>query len=79
MPDVIMENWYGVFLPAGTPPQTRDKLEQALLAAVDFDSLRAEEANHRLGGGQPDRCHGADFPALIVVPRPAATVASTIT
>ena len=34
-------------------------LEQALLAPVDFDSLGAQEANHRLGGGQSDRCHGA--------------------
>ena len=31
-PGMIMENWYGVFLPAGTPKEMRDKLEQALLA-----------------------------------------------
>ena len=27
-----MENWYGVFLPAGTPSAVRDKLEKALFA-----------------------------------------------
>ena len=27
--------------------------------SVDFDALRAQEANHRLSRGQPDRCHGA--------------------
>ena len=41
-------------------------LEQALFQAVDFDSLSAQEANHRLSGGQPDRCHGADFPAFVL-------------
>ena len=44
-------------------------LEQPLLAAVDFDLLSAQEANHRLRGGQPDRFHGADFPASFIVHR----------
>src|ERR1700691_6537807 len=34
-------------------------LEQALLATVDLDPLGAQEANHRLGGGQANGCHGA--------------------
>jgi tripartite-type tricarboxylate transporter receptor subunit TctC len=29
-----MENWYSVFLPAGTPTAVRDKLERALSALV---------------------------------------------
>ena len=34
LPDVVMENWYGVFLPAGTPDAVRDKLEKALFEVV---------------------------------------------
>ncbi len=33
-PSVVMESWYGAFLPAGTPAPIRDRLEQALFAAV---------------------------------------------
>ncbi len=36
LPSVIMENWYGVFLPAGTPPLAREKLEKALFAVVEI-------------------------------------------
>ncbi len=34
LPDVVMESWYGVFLPAGTPKPVHDKLEKALFAVV---------------------------------------------
>jgi tripartite-type tricarboxylate transporter receptor subunit TctC len=34
LPSVIMESWYGAFLPAGTPTAIRDRLEQALFAVV---------------------------------------------
>ena len=34
LPSVVMESWYGAFLPAGTPAPIRDRLEQALFAAV---------------------------------------------
>jgi tripartite-type tricarboxylate transporter receptor subunit TctC len=34
LPSVVMESWYGAFLPAGTAAQIRDKLEQALFAVV---------------------------------------------
>jgi len=34
LPDVVMENWYGVLAPAATPVAVRDKLEKALLAVV---------------------------------------------
>lgn len=40
LPSVIMENWYGVFLPAGTPPQAREKLEKALFAVVEIPSVK---------------------------------------
>ncbi len=48
-------------------------LEQPLLHPVDLDALGAEEANHRLGRGQPDcRCHGARLPSSFTVDRPDA-------
>ena len=34
LPSVVMESWYGAFLPAGTPAPIRDRLEQALFAVV---------------------------------------------
>jgi tripartite-type tricarboxylate transporter receptor subunit TctC len=34
LPSVVMESWYGAFLPAGTPAAIRDRLEQALFAVV---------------------------------------------
>jgi tripartite-type tricarboxylate transporter receptor subunit TctC len=34
LPSVVMESWYGAFLPAGTPAPVRDKLEHALFAVV---------------------------------------------
>ncbi len=33
-PDMIMENWYGLFAPAGIAPDTAKKLETAALAAI---------------------------------------------
>jgi tripartite-type tricarboxylate transporter receptor subunit TctC len=34
LPTVVMESWYGAFLPAGTSTPIRDRLEQALFAVV---------------------------------------------
>jgi tripartite-type tricarboxylate transporter receptor subunit TctC len=48
-PGLIMENWYGVFLPAGTPKETRDKLERALLAIIATPSIKerfAQDGTH---------------------------------
>jgi tripartite-type tricarboxylate transporter receptor subunit TctC len=39
-PGLTMENWYGVLLPAGTPKDTRDKLEQALFAAIATPAIK---------------------------------------
>ena len=39
-PGVVMENWYGVFLPAGTPASVREKLESALFTVVEKPSIR---------------------------------------
>jgi tripartite-type tricarboxylate transporter receptor subunit TctC len=48
-PGLIMENWYGVFLPAGTPKDARDKLEQALFAVVTTPAIKerfAQDGTH---------------------------------
>ncbi len=48
-PGVVMENWYGVLLPAGTPKETRDKLEQALLAVIAMPAIKqrfAQDGTH---------------------------------
>jgi tripartite-type tricarboxylate transporter receptor subunit TctC len=48
-PGLIMENWYGVFLPAGTPKETRDKLERALLAIIAMPAIKerfAQDGTH---------------------------------
>jgi tripartite-type tricarboxylate transporter receptor subunit TctC len=49
-PSVIMENWYGVFLPAGTPPETREKLEKALSAVVALPSIKERFAANGMHG-----------------------------
>ncbi len=50
LPNVIMENWYGVFLPAGTPPQARDKLEKALFAVVEIPAVKERFAANGMHG-----------------------------
>ncbi len=50
LPSVIMENWYGAFLPAGTPPQVRDKLEQALFAVIAMPAIKQRLAGNGLSG-----------------------------
>jgi tripartite-type tricarboxylate transporter receptor subunit TctC len=48
LPGVIMENWYGVLAPAGTPVAVRDKLEKALLAIVASPSVQQRIADNGL-------------------------------
>lgn len=50
LPSVIMENWYGVFLPAGTPSQIRDKLEQALFAVIAIPAIKQRLADNGMSG-----------------------------
>jgi tripartite-type tricarboxylate transporter receptor subunit TctC len=50
LPNVVMENWYGVLAPAGTPAQFRDKLERALLAMVALPSIQQRIAENGLHG-----------------------------
>lgn len=50
LPSVVMENWYGVLAPAGTPAPVRDKLEQALLAVAAMPSIQQRFADNGLRG-----------------------------
>ena len=50
LPSVIMENWYGVFLPVGTPPLAREKLEKALFAVVEIPSVKERFAANGMHG-----------------------------
>jgi tripartite-type tricarboxylate transporter receptor subunit TctC len=46
LPSVVMQSWYGVFVPAGTPPAVRDKLEQALFAVVNLPPIKQRLADN---------------------------------
>ena len=50
LPSVVMENWYGVFLPAGTAPDLRDKLERALFVVVGLPQVKARFAESGMHG-----------------------------
>jgi tripartite-type tricarboxylate transporter receptor subunit TctC len=50
LPGVVMESWYGVFLPAGTPPELRDKLEKALFAVLAVPSVKEKLAANGMHG-----------------------------
>jgi tripartite-type tricarboxylate transporter receptor subunit TctC len=50
LPSVVMENWYGVVAPAGTPASARDRLEQGLLAVVAMPSIQQRMAENGLQG-----------------------------
>jgi tripartite-type tricarboxylate transporter receptor subunit TctC len=50
LPDVVMENWYGVFLPAGTPAAVRDKLEKALFEVVAQPAVKERFATQGMHG-----------------------------
>ena len=45
VPQLQMTNWYGIFLPAGTPPALRSQLEAALLATVNASEVAARLAD----------------------------------
>jgi tripartite-type tricarboxylate transporter receptor subunit TctC len=50
LPSVVMESWYGAFLPAGTPLQIRDKLEQALMAVIATPNVKQRFAEVGMHG-----------------------------
>jgi tripartite-type tricarboxylate transporter receptor subunit TctC len=50
LPSVVMESWYGVFLPAGTPAPVRDRLEKALFAVVATPLVKQRFAERGMHG-----------------------------
>ena len=61
LPSVVIENWYGVLLPAGTPPDVRDKLEQALFAIIATPAIKERLA----ANGMHDRLGHEAFAARL--------------
>jgi tripartite-type tricarboxylate transporter receptor subunit TctC len=66
LPDVVMESWYGIFVPAGTPPAAREKLEKALFATIAVPSVKEKLANNGMHGALDSAAFKArlakDFP-----------------
>jgi tripartite-type tricarboxylate transporter receptor subunit TctC len=64
--DVVMESWYGVFVPAGTPAAAREKLEKALFAVIAVPSVKDKLANNGMHGALDSAAFKArlakDFP-----------------
>jgi tripartite-type tricarboxylate transporter receptor subunit TctC len=50
LPGVVMENWYGVFLPAGTPKDVQEKLEKALFKVVEIPAVKERFAANGMHG-----------------------------
>ncbi len=61
LPSVVIENWYGVLLPAGTPPDVRDKLEQSLFAIIATPAIKERLA----ANGMHDRLGHEAFAARL--------------
>ena len=61
LPDVVMENWYGIFLPAGTPKDVADKLEKALFKVVELPAVKERFA----ANGMHDTLGSAAFKARL--------------
>jgi tripartite-type tricarboxylate transporter receptor subunit TctC len=69
---VLMENWYGILAPAGTPAPVRDRLEKALLAVVASPLVQQRMAENGLHDTLDHQAFGAllkqefaDWPAII--------------
>jgi tripartite-type tricarboxylate transporter receptor subunit TctC len=66
LPAVVMESWYGVFLPAGTPAPIHDKLEKALFAVIALPSVKERLAASGMHGALDSAAFKArlakDFP-----------------
>ena len=48
--DVVMENWYGVFVPVATPPAIQSKLEAALFSVLAIPSVKERMAAKGMRG-----------------------------
>jgi tripartite-type tricarboxylate transporter receptor subunit TctC len=50
LPGVVMENWYGVFVPIATPPAVQSKLEAALFSVLEIPSVKERSAANGMRG-----------------------------
>jgi tripartite-type tricarboxylate transporter receptor subunit TctC len=50
LPGVVMENWYGVFVPVGTPAAVQSKLEAALFSVLEIPSVKERLAANGMRG-----------------------------
>ena len=66
LPGYVVNNWYGVFVPAGTPPEIVDRLNVEINKALD-----APDAKKRLLDAGIEAAPGksADFRASTSTPR----------
>lgn len=62
IPDLVAENWYGLLVPAGTPPAVAEKLRHAAAAAVSDPQTKARFAEL---GIIPDLREGPAFSAFL--------------
>lgn len=51
-PDMLMENWYGVFLPAGASPEVQAKLERAVLDVLASPAVKERLAASGVRGSK---------------------------
>ncbi len=72
LPSVIMENWYGVLAPPGTPAPVRDKLEKALLEVIASPTVQQRITENGLHDTLDHQAFGtllkqefAEWPAII--------------
>ncbi|CAJ96228.1 Tripartite-type tricarboxylate transporter, extracytoplasmic receptor component TctC [Cupriavidus necator] len=56
VPNYVADSWYGLFVPAGTPPAVITRLNAAAKKAVHTDAFRkrAEQEGLAISGGTPD-------------------------
>jgi tripartite-type tricarboxylate transporter receptor subunit TctC len=61
--DLVLHQWYGLMVPAGTPPDVIDVLTQAMTKAMaDPETIKAIDRD----GASPGTLSGKDFDAFIV-------------
>lgn len=62
IPNYTVNNWYGLFAPAGTPEAVRDKLSQAVADALKDDKVLTILAKQ---GGEPGKLDRKQFTAYV--------------
>ena len=62
MPDLVVENWYGMVAPAGTPKEIVDKLSAELRKLVDTEDVKSRI---HAEGGDPMTSTPAEYAADI--------------